>query len=155
MEVVNLTNENNMNHQEFKNKWIWKWYSETKEYGTQCVAGSKIYAKEVYGVSLASFSGSAYNGWLTGSPFVNRPFKRIYNSRTFIPEVWDIAFFWPTKNNRYWHTGIVDTGSDMYTCYLLNQNAGNWDWKWQDDTFRVTKFNYINPKFLWVFRYIK
>jgi hypothetical protein len=53
-----------------------------------------------------------------------------------------------------WHVGIVDS-ADWKTVNVLNQNMGTWTWKWKSDVFCISKFDYVKPKCLWVFRFKK
>ena len=140
-----------MNHTDFKSKWIGKGYAENAEYWYQCVAWVKCYAQEVFGKSLWSFCGSAYNGWTTWSPF-DSDFTRIVSDSKIQIIQWDIAFFAPTSYNPYGHVGIIDKWFPT-SIDLLNQNYWNGDGKWSDDYFKISKFNGTDPKFLWVFRF--
>lgn len=143
-----------MKHSEFKSKWLWKWYKETEKLWTQCVAWVKLYCKEVFWVELSSFWGTAYNGWNTWSPFVWLKIKRFKNTPDFLPKIWDIVFFDKDKSNwNCWHVGIVDFAT-LTTLKVLNQNMWNWDWKWTDDYFKISNFDYITPKCLGFYRFV-
>lgn len=136
-------------HRLWKKANILTGYSETAELWTQCVWGVKKYSQDVLGVALWSFGGSAINGWNSGSPFAWRPFSRIENSATFVPKVWDICFF---QIGTYWHIAIIDEHSTTRIAFVIEQNWGNGDWKWKDDFYQVKAYDYITPKFLWVYR---
>lgn len=143
-----------MKHSEFKSKWLWKWYKENSTLWTQCVAWVKLYCKEVFWIDLGSFWWTAYNWYITWKPFIWYKFKRFKNTPDFLPKVWDIVFFDKDKSN--WncgHVGIVDF-ADLKTMRVLNQNFWNWDWKWADDFFKISNFDYITPKCLGFYRLI-
>lgn len=145
-----------MNHQEFVKYRIWKWYNEW--FWFQCVAGAKIYVKEVYWINLKSFSWSALNWFLTWSPFVWLPFKKVLNTPTWVPKVWDIVFFDKMSYNPYWHVAIVDEWTTPTILNVIEQNTGKsgkvwnkkaWDGIWEDDMFWLNTYNYKTPKVLW------
>ena len=58
-------------HNQFKMDWLGEWYAETNSLWRQCVAWAKIYSKEVYGIALWSFWGTAYTGRLNKSNTFN------------------------------------------------------------------------------------
>ena len=142
-----------MNHNEFKAKWLNKWYAENTAYWFQCVAWVKKYCSEVYWVNLSSFWGTAYNWFMSWSPFIWKWFTKILNTKEFVPKTWDIIFFDKAKSN--WmcgHVGIVDEWSTAKTVKVLNQNMGTWTGQSTTDYFRISNFDYITPKCLGVYR---
>lgn len=134
-------------HRKWKQDNILTIIQETAELWTQCVALAKRYYKDVYWIDTWSFNGSAINWWdkLQQNPRL----KRIVNSSTFRPRVGDMCFFqiWT-----YWHVAIVDEFSTMTRLFVIENNWGNWDWKGRDDISQVKAYDYITPKFLWVYR---
>lgn len=142
-------------HQEFKKKWLGKWFCEDSKLWTQCVWWVKIYAYEVFGISLKVFWWSAYNGWKTWNPFKWFKFVKIENTASFIPKVWDIVFFDKHKSNwNYGHVWIVDELTTVKNLFVLNQNMWTWTGHGKWDWFRISKFDYISPKCLGVYRFL-
>ena len=144
-----------MLHSEFKTKWLWKWYAETKQLWFQCVAWVKKYSEEVFWIKLKSFWWTALSWFLTWSPFKWLPFIKILNTPDFVPKVWDIVFFDKEPKNLYWHVWIVDVWTTVKTLKVLNQNMKTWTWHWKWDEFSISTFNYLKPKCLWVYRCTK
>lgn len=115
-------------------------------YWHQCVDQAKDFAKEVLGVSLWSFWGSAKTGWANkNNTFDPNVWERITNNPTDINQVplaWDIIFFsWPDTLN--WHVAVVliaEVGNTTFT--VINQNTGNWDGYGADDYTRIQKYDY-------------
>lgn len=61
----------------FLNSWIGKRVDYDNAYGYQCVDWVREFAKSFTKHPIGTFSGSAINGWKTGSPFVNTKWKRV------------------------------------------------------------------------------
>lgn len=131
--------------QDLKRKWIWKSYSENKEFWAQCVAWAKKAINDLYGISLASFWGSALNAWQTWSPFSSE-WKKVENKIWNYPSVWAVVFFDKVKWNPYWHVAIVGEGSDKNKLVVLEQNAGNWNGDWVGNNAITERIlDYIHP----------
>lgn len=133
-------------HRKWKQAHILTKIQETPELGTQCVALAKKYYNDVYGIATGSFNWSAINWWnyLQSHPKL----KRIENSPTFKPKLWDMCFFqW-----KLWHVAIVDEFSTIDKLFVIENNWGNWDGSGKDDYAQVKAYDYITPKFLWVYR---
>ena len=113
------------------NKWRGKAVDFDKVYWYQCVDWAKQFVLEQYGITLGSFSGSALNGWNTGSPF-NSNWIRVSYKNGLVPEIWDVVFLNKTKSNPYGHVCIADNGCDSSHLCVIEENAwtGNGDWKW-------------------------
>ena len=133
-------------HRKWKQENVLTIIRETVQLGTQCVALAKKYYKDIYWIDVGYFNESAINWWdyLQRNPKL----KRIVNTKTFIPRVWDMAFFWWGL----WHVAIVDEHSTLDRLFVIENNWGNGDWKWKDDLAQVKAYDYITPKFLWVYR---
>ena len=141
-----------MTHEEFKKKWIGKWFEESRAIGFQCVAWVKQYSREVFEVVLGSFWGSAVSGrHNTKKTFDNKRNKIVYKE-WILPQVWDMIFYGATPKNEYWHVGIVDsiTGTGIM---ILEQN-GWWPW-WHGvgDEYTIRSRTYKNC--LWRLRFVK
>lgn len=94
-------------------------------YGYQCVDYVRWYAKEI-GHTIGTFSGSAYNGWTTMSPFRWTEWQRkIYKTWKIAPR-WAIVFFAPTPKNKYGHVAVV-MNATLKTITVSEQNAGSWN----------------------------
>lgn len=134
-------------HRKWKQDNILTIIQETAELWTQCVALAKRYYKDVYWIDTWSFNGSAINGWdyLQSNPKL----KRILNTPDFKPRFGDMCFFqiW-----QYGHVAIVDEFSTTSRLFVLENNGGNGDGKGRDDLAQVKAYDYITPKFLWVYR---
>lgn len=134
-------------HRKWKQENILTVIQETSQLGTQCVALAKKYYKDVYGIDTGSFNGSAINGWDYLKN--NKLLKRIDNTPSFKPRVWDMCFF---QIGAYWHVAIGDEFSTTNRLFVIENNWGNGDGKWKDDLAQVKAYDYITPKFLWVYR---
>ncbi len=149
--LLHLTHTTSMTpiakHRKWKQENILTVIQETSQLWTQCVALAKKYYKDVYWVDTGSFNGSAINGWeyLKNNPKL----KRIANSATFKPRYGDMWFF---QIGTYWHVFIVDEFSTITRLFVIENNWGNWDGKGRDDLAQVRAYDYITPKFLWVYR---
>lgn len=134
MKYSEITNK----HNQFKMDWLGEWYAETSSLWRQCVAWAKIYSKEVYGITLWSFWGTAYTGRLNKSnTFDMNLFKKVDYDGKNKPPVWSIVFFKPdASNSNAWHVGICDLRIKKGIA-ILEQNG--W-WKWNNavgDEFNI------------------
>jgi len=127
------------NHQQFKMDRLGEWYAENESLGFQCVAWAKIYSKETLGVTLWSFGGTAYNGWLnTKNTFDMKIWNKILYDGINKPPIWAIIFFKPDESNwQAGHVGICDLRIKKGIS-ILEQNGG---WKgnyapWDEFTLR-------------------
>lgn len=122
--------------------WIWKKVDYDKAYWNQCVDWARQYAQDI-GYPIGTFSGSALNGWKTGSPFKSN-WKRVVYSAGKIPQKWAIVFFDKTKANPYGHVAVVhDAGERTITVVEQNAWSGNWDGKWANAIITRT-YSYTN-----------
>ena len=112
-------------HNQFKMDWLWEWYQETAQLWRQCVAWVKIYSKEVYGITLWSFWGTAYNGRLNkNDTFDMKVFNKVEYNGTNKPPVWSLVFFKPDASNwQAGHVGICDLRIKKGIS-ILEQNGG-------------------------------
>ena len=113
-----------MTHQEVLAKWIGKNYAESAELGFQCVWYSKLYTKE-RGYPIKGFWWSAWNGWVTWSPF-DKTWKKIIKTPMNYPKEGDILF-WSEKRCKYWHTAVANR---LCNPMVLRYSDQNWTWKW-------------------------
>ncbi|NDK09742.1 hypothetical protein GW846_03105 [Candidatus Gracilibacteria bacterium] len=116
---------------------------ETKEYGFQCVAQVKDFCNLVLETPIGSFSGTALNGWKTGSPF-NSKWERIENNPkdvNQVPLAGDIIFFkGPTSEG---HVNIcLDAKVGENIIYTVDQNIGNGDGIGSDDYVKYSQHDY-------------
>ncbi len=114
-----------MTHEEFIKKWIWKKYIEPWMQTVECVWGVKNYCKE-RGFPIKSFWGSAWNGWVTWSPF-DSTWKRVVKTPFNYPKEWDIIFFNESRC-KYWHVAVANKFCNPLTLRYLDENGtGKWD----------------------------
>ena len=96
-----------------------------KAYGFQCVDLVRSYAQSI-GHPIGTFSGSAKNGWFTGSPFKNTMWLRTaYTTLPVIPPTGSIIFFDASPANPYGHVAIVAQGTTATSLVIEEQNAGS------------------------------
>lgn len=83
-----------MKHEQFIKAYL-KTAQDFDNEGTyQCVDLAKLYAKEVYGVKLGVFGGTALAGWKnTSLTFDPKIWDRIEYKFPYAPEQGDIVFF--------------------------------------------------------------
>lgn len=127
-------------------RWIGKITKENETLWAQCVAWAKKFALE-QGNPIWTFSWSALNGWLTGSPFVWTKWERVTNTTTAIPKEWDIVFLDKTASNPYGHVAVAGEGCTGSKLVLIEQNAGTWNGDGKNGnkiTMRAIKYN--DPK---------
>lgn len=70
----------------YLNSWLGKKVDYDKAYGNQCVDWAREFARVSAMNPIGTFSGSAINGWLTGSPFKDTRWKRIAYSVNSYPD---------------------------------------------------------------------
>ena len=127
-------------------EWIGKIVDYDKAYWFQCVDLARQHAKDMWN-TIWTFSWSALNGWLTGSPFVWTKWERVTNTTTAIPKEWDIVFLDKTASNPYWHVAVAGEGCTGSKLVLIEQNAGNGNGDGKNGnkiTMRAIKYN--DPK---------
>lgn len=134
-------------HRKWKKENILTKIQETEQLWTQCVASVKKYYKDVYWIDTGSFNGSAINGWEYLKN--NARLKRVTNTPTFVPRPWDMCFF---DIGIYGHVAVADEFSTPRVLFVLENNGGNGDGKWKDDYCQIKAYDYVTPKFLWVYR---
>lgn len=126
--------------------WIGKIVDYDKAYWYQCIDFSRQHAKDMWN-PIWTFSGSALNGWLTGSPFIGTKWERVTNTTTAIPKEGDIVFLDKTASNPYWHVAVAGEGCTGSKLVLIEQNAGTWNGDGKNGnkiTMRAIKYN--DPK---------
>ncbi len=111
-----------MNHKEFLEKWKGKNYAETSQLWFQCVWLAKKYCQE-RGYPIKWFWWSAYNGWVTGSPFDNT-WKKVLKTSFNAPSEWDIIF-WSEWRCKYGHVAVANKFCNPLTLRYVDQN-GTW-----------------------------
>lgn len=107
---------------DFVARWRGKRVDEDGAYAYQCIDIARQFVKEQYGVKLSHFSGSALNGWKTGSPF-NKRWKRIVYAPGLVPDTGDVVFLDKTRVNPYGHVCIAEV-SDANRLQVIEQNGG-------------------------------
>ena len=112
------------------NKWIWISVDYDKAYWNQCTDFARQFAKEEWH-PIGTFSWSAYNWWVTWSPFKWTKWRRVDRVGKNVPIAGDIIFFAPTKNNPYGHVAVVDGRCTPFIINIIEQNAGTWNWSWK------------------------
>lgn len=114
-------NYDHMNHTQTIKKWIWWHYQENEELGYQCVAWAKKYCEE-RGYPIRWFSGSAINGWFTGSPF-DSSWKRVKYNWFNAPKEWDVIF-WSENRCEDGHVAIANKFCYPFLFRYTDQNGG-------------------------------
>ncbi len=128
-----------MKHQEYLNKYLGTFQREPWINSAECVWNAKLYSREVLGMKLGSFWGSARNWWEnTFNTFPSKYWKRIKNTTKNVPTQGSIVFF---DLGIYWHVGIVNT-ADKNSMTICEQNAtgkpGDAPW----DEIKVSLYKY-------------
>lgn len=131
----------NMNHQEYKTKYLGSFKIEPWLKSAECVWNSKLYAKEVLGISLGSFGWSALSGWenKNGTFDLNKWIK-ITNTPDAVPRQWDIVFWW-TKFWKYGHVAIIDC-ANINTMGTISQNSTWAFWDKPGDEISFINYSY-------------
>lgn len=107
--------------------WLGKSADYDKQFGSQCVDFARQYCFDSWN-PIGWFNGSAYQWWVTWSPFDKKKWNRIEYKNWLYPNPWDVVFFAPTKTNPYGHVAIWDAWSDVAKLCIVEQNAGSWNW---------------------------
>ncbi len=96
---------------------------ESPSLGYQCVAFAKSFVLAQYGITLGSFNGSAYQGWLTGLPFTDKRWQRILYHPGLSPNAGDVVFFFATAIDKAGHVAIADGSCTAAILSVDEQNA--------------------------------
>lgn len=114
-----------MTHQETMEVWIWHNYEESPSLGFQCVAWAKKYCQS-RNWNIKWFWGSAFNWWVTWSPF-DSTWTKIVKTPLNYPKEWDIVF-WSEKRCKYGHVAVCSRLCNPITLRYSDQNgSGRWD----------------------------
>lgn len=126
-----------MSHQTFVNQWKWKFYREPWMSAWECVALWKLYAKEVQGITLPSFWGSALSGW-RGTTYNEKYWKRVKNTPKIFPKQGDHVFF---DIGIYGHVAICNTAS-VNNMTVIEQNRTWLPWDAKGDEISIGTYDY-------------
>lgn len=125
-----------MTHKEVISQWIWKNYIEPWMKTAECVAWAKKYCNQRW-YPIKSFWWSAWNGWVTWSPFDSK-WKKVVKTSLNYPKEWDILF-WSEKRCKYGHVAVANR---MCTPMTLRYSDQNGTWKW--DKIQHRFWTYLN-----------
>lgn len=136
----------------FKYKYLGTFYREKGMKTAECVALAKLHAKEVHGITLWYFWGSAYNGIKSGAYDLTK-WTWIDNTTTWVPRVWDHVFWWKWM----WesgHVAIFDGGNTkVMACLSQNSTWKDIDAAWDEIIVKMYDYKYVlgwyTPK-LWI-----
>lgn len=131
-----------LSHNQFLDKYLRTAQKEPWFPTAECVWLVKLYVKEVYGIQLGSFGGTARSGWLnTKKTFDPKKWDRIEYKVGMVPKKWDLIFYdkpWLTG-----HTAVVQEANKL-DIIVIEQNGqtGNWQGKNYDAINFETKRDY-------------
>lgn len=131
-----------LSHNAFLDKYLRTSYKEPWFPTAECVWLARLYVKEVYGISLGSFGGTARSGWFNKKKtFDPKIWEKIEWKPWLVPKQGDIIFYdkpWLT-----WHVAIVHEANKI-DIMVLEQNwaTGNGDGKWYNAINLETKRDY-------------
>jgi hypothetical protein len=125
----------------FISEWLGRPYTEKWMDSRQCVGGAKLFVKEVYGITLWSFGGTAYTGRLNENNTFDPKIWNTINYREFDqqPSVWSLVWFAPTKENPAGHIGMCVYKLNDWKIGMLELNGGEIgkNKKWDEFNIRV------------------
>lgn len=118
-----------MTHEQFLEKYLRTAQDFDGAYWTQCVDLARLYSKEVLGIPLGSFGGTARSGWLNKKKtFDVKKWTKVVNSPTAIPPRGAIIFY--DEPGLTGHVAIVhDATVNDVTVIEQNGATGNGDGK--------------------------
>ena len=131
-----------LSHSQFLDKYLRTSQDYDGVMGVQCVDSVKLYVKEVYGISLGSFGGTARSGWFnTKKTFDPKIWEKIEWKPWLVPKQGDVIFYdkpWLTG-----HVAIVHEATKL-DIMVIEQNGatGNWDGKGYNAINLETKRDY-------------
>jgi hypothetical protein len=130
-----------LTHKEYKNKYLGQFKKENGIPTSECVWNSKLYSKEVLGVVLGSFWGSAIAGWENKrNTFDPKIWDKIINTPTAVPQEGDIMFW----GRSYWkngHVAVFDSGN-VKSHADISQNSTGKDWDVPGDEIILKTYSY-------------
>lgn len=131
-----------LSHNQFLDKYLRKAIDEDGGYWFQCIDLAKLYAREVYWITLGSFWGTARTGWLnTKKTFDIKKWERIPYKVWLEPQRGDIIFY-----DKPWLTGHVAVVCEATKIDIMvieeNGATGNGDWKGYNAINLETKRDY-------------
>ena len=133
-----------LSHNQFLDKYLRTAQKEPWFPTAECVWFVKLYVKEVYGIQLWTFGGTARSGWLnTKKTFDPKKWDRIEWKPGLVPKRGDIIFYDKTKENLNWHVAIVHEANKI-DITVVEQNGFTWNWagKGYDQVNLETKRDY-------------
>lgn len=117
-----------LSHSQFLDRYLRTSQDYDWLYGVQCVDNIKLYVKEVYWITLGSFGGSAFTGWLnTKKTFDPKIWEKIEWKPWMVPKQGDIIFYDKTKENLNWHVAICHEANKI-DITVVEQNWATWNW---------------------------
>lgn len=133
-----------LTHQEYKNKYLGQFKKENWIPTAECVWNSKLYSKEVHGITLGSFWGSAIAGWENKrNTFDPRLWVRVINTPTAIPKTGDIVF-WSRGYGKNGHVAVFDSGNaKAHADISQNSTGANWDVPGDEIILKTYSYRYI------------
>lgn len=139
-----------LSHNQFLDKYLRTSPDYDGVMGVQCVDGAKQYVKDVYDISLGSFGGTAYTGWLNKKKtFDPKIWEKIEWKPWLVPKRGDIIFY-----DKPWLTGHVAIvhEANKIDIIVLELNWATWtgDWKWYNAFNLETRKDYKDV--LWWYR---
>lgn len=116
-----------MTHNEFLEKYMRTAQDTDGGAGIQCVDLAKLYSREVLGIELWSFGGTAKSGWLNKSnTFDPKKWQKVVNTPTGVPPRGAIIFY--DEPRATGHVAIVHSASPD-DVLLIEQNGASGDWR--------------------------
>lgn len=123
-------------HKQITSQYYWTTHIEPWIGTAECVYWAKIYCKE-RGYPIKSFWWSAYNWWITWSPF-DDSWIRVYKDSDNKPKEGDIVF-WDEGRGKYCHVAVANKFCTPRVLRCSDQNG----W-WKHEAIQPRFYNYDN-----------
>lgn len=125
-----------MTHLQYLQDRIWKRIDYDQAFWFQCVDLVRHYMELVHWYKSGTFSGTAFKGFQTWSPFNSNREKKTSGN----PKQWDVIFRWPTKANWWsWHVAIVDSVKGTNITVIEQNGVGTGNWLW-NNAIRISAY---------------
>jgi hypothetical protein len=109
---------------------------------SECVAWSKKYNLERFGIQLWAFHWSAFSGWTYNTSFPLDKYDRVEYRSWMFPPPGATIFWWTEYNPIYWHTAIAHDGCTESKLCTVSQNTTGKSGDVIGDEIRLKDYDY-------------
>ena len=129
-----------LTHAQFLDKYLRTAQKEPWFPTAECVGLAKLYIKEVFGIQLWTFWGTARSGWYNKSKTFDKKWEKIPYKVGIVPKQGDVIFY---DTGISWHVAIVENANKIdITVVEQNWFSRNGSGKGFDSIMLETKRDY-------------